>query len=959
MKKIIAGILAVVLTCSAAAIPMGNDESPAKGITASADAYYNAVTLTQDMTINGDAVFESDLDLNGHTLTVTGDMFITGSTFKLNGGTLNVKGSLYFQKVLTSQLTDLSVTTVVTMTNAADQINVDGDFMWDVEKTTAYNSSSKFTAGVITVKGNFTDEANSSVSCIRASGTHKVVFAGNGRQELNLTGWSYLNIIDTQNNQGQYIAATGNFHFKGLARDMTINSEDATIKGVYCTGKNFTINGDVKQEGFIELAGGKLTINGTLKSYNGKINPAGGTLEVKDDLYLRYDYVSNGITKYTDSSTWFSMTNANDKVIVGGNYLHRGSSSFVSKLTSGTFSVGGNFTDISSTSGGSFVSSSAFKLLLNGSGSQKITTNAYTTISQLEIQNPYSREIGFKGGMKVTKLASDAVFAPESLTINQLAVNGHDVTFNGDVKQAVNIDLAGKSMTVKGDLVASKGTMTLNGGQLSVSGDYRLQNESSTTASTASSAIAMKNFADVLNIGGDLLLNTSASSTMTAGTLYLAGNMTDMSTNGVFKASSSHKTVLNGSGAQSIDLPKGTFATLQLTKARSNYTFTKDPCWVTLITVEPVVKSIFQCTVSLSQTSYTYDGAAKQPTVTVKDGSTTLTAGKDYTVSYSSNVNAGTASVTINGTGNYNGSVSKTFTISQKNISLCTAELSQTSYTYDGTAKQPTVTVKDGSTVLKAGTDYTVSYSSNVNAGTAVVTITGKGNFSGSVQRNFTVAPQDMSKCTVVVSTPSNYFRGTRIKPLVTVKIGNTVVDPSNYTLSYTDNLMVGTAKVTVKGRNNYTGSTVQTYEIVQRSIGNCDITLSPSSADFTGERIKPEVSVVCNGAVLYNGNYTVSYSNNLSAGTATVTLTGKKNLKGTVTKTFKINQRSVNNCRIVLTADPSNANKPTVAVMAGDNAVYKGNYTVKYTVVSNNLVNVTVTGTGNLKDSCTVAYYH
>ena len=110
---------------------------------------------------------------------------------------------------------------------------------------------------------------------------------------------------------------------------------------------------------------------------------------------------------------------------------------------------------------------------------------------------------------------------------------------------------------------------------------------------------------------------------------------------------------------------------------------------------------------------------------------------------------------------------------------------------------------------------------------------------------------------------------------------------------------------------------------------------------------------------MLYNGNYTVSYSNNLSAGTATVTLTGKKNLKGTVTKTFKINQRSVNNCHIVLTADPSNANKPTVAVMAGDNAVYKGNYTVKYTVVSNNLVNVTVTGTGNLKDSCTVAYYH
>ena len=158
-------------------------------------------------------------------------------------------------------------------------------------------------------------------------------------------------------------------------------------------------------------------------------------------------------------------------------------------------------------------------------------------------------------------------------------------------------------------------------------------------------------------------------------------------------------------------------------------------------------KTISSNNVSLSQYSYTYDGKAKKPTVIVKDGAIVLKEGTDYTVAYSNNINIGTARVTVTGKGNYTGTVTKEFMITNaappeqgvKNLSQCTIKLSKSSYAYDGKAKKPTVTVKDGAAALKEGTDYTATYSNNINAGTAKVTVTGKGNYKGTVTKNFTI----------------------------------------------------------------------------------------------------------------------------------------------------------------------------------------------------------------------------
>lgn len=145
----------------------------------------------------------------------------------------------------------------------------------------------------------------------------------------------------------------------------------------------------------------------------------------------------------------------------------------------------------------------------------------------------------------------------------------------------------------------------------------------------------------------------------------------------------------------------------------------------------------------LSKTSYIYTGAAIKPEVTVTIGDKTLVQDTDYTVTYSSNKNVGTATVTVEGTGDYTGTITLEFTITAKAISKATITLSPSGYTYNGKVNTPTVTVKDGSKTLVKNTDYTVSLpTGRKNVGSYKITIKGKGNYSGSTTKTFKINPK-------------------------------------------------------------------------------------------------------------------------------------------------------------------------------------------------------------------------
>ncbi len=234
-----------------------------------------------------------------------------------------------------------------------------------------------------------------------------------------------------------------------------------------------------------------------------------------------------------------------------------------------------------------------------------------------------------------------------------------------------------------------------------------------------------------------------------------------------------------------------------------------------------ITAPVSSCTISLDTSEYTYDGTEKKPAVTVAFGTTGLTEGTDYTLSYSNNVNAGTATVTITGMGYYTGSVDKTFTISPKNLEESMVELdTTTSYTYDGTAKEASVTVTDGA-VLANGTDYSLSYSDNINAGTAAVTITGIGNYTGNVIKSFAIDPADISGSTVTAVSGEYVYNGTAQEPSVSVtKDSVSLTEGTDYTdISYSNNVNAGTATVTVTGKGNYTGTASGEFTIEQKTL--------------------------------------------------------------------------------------------------------------------------------------------
>ncbi len=153
-------------------------------------------------------------------------------------------------------------------------------------------------------------------------------------------------------------------------------------------------------------------------------------------------------------------------------------------------------------------------------------------------------------------------------------------------------------------------------------------------------------------------------------------------------------------------------------------------------TVAPLLKV---SNISLAGTSYTYTGKAITPKVTVANASETLST-DNYTVTYSGNTNAGTATAKVTLKGDYyEGSKSLTFKITAKKLTP-TLTLSPASCVYNGKVRKPSVTVKDGTTALKKDTDYTVSYASGrKNAGSYKVSVTLKGNYSGSTSKTFKI----------------------------------------------------------------------------------------------------------------------------------------------------------------------------------------------------------------------------
>ncbi len=378
-----------------------------------------------------------------------------------------------------------------------------------------------------------------------------------------------------------------------------------------------------------------------------------------------------------------------------------------------------------------------------------------------------------------------------------------------------------------------------------------------------------------------------------------------------------------------------------------------------------IVADIDKVTVTGIEPEYKWTGEAIKPEPSLTLGGVPLVKGTDYTVEYTDNTDLGTATVTIKGIGNYNSTKTITFKIVAVDINDATLSGIDSNYAYIGTAITPEPQlVLDGKTLVK-DTDYTVAYSDNTALGTATVTVTGKGNYTGVKTVTFEITAADVENATVTGVDESYGYSGSAIEPAVTVTLGgSTLVADVDYTVTYTDNTALGTANVTVTGKGNYTGVKTVMFEITAADVENATITGVDESYGYTGSAIEPTVTVTLSGITLVKDtDYTVSYTNNTALGTATVTLTGKGNYTGVKTVTFEITAADI--AKATLSGIDKNYPYTGSAITPEPQLVLNGKTLVKdtdFTVTYRNNINlgaavVEINGIGNYTGTKSTAF--
>lgn len=327
-----------------------------------------------------------------------------------------------------------------------------------------------------------------------------------------------------------------------------------------------------------------------------------------------------------------------------------------------------------------------------------------------------------------------------------------------------------------------------------------------------------------------------------------------------------------------------------------------------------------------------YTGHAITPALTIRyineaDSIITLKEGTDYTATYTDNVNQGTATVTIEFTGNYTGNCIIQFKIVARSAENLTFEAIEP-VAYTGEALMPKPVIKNGNLLLVEGTDYELSYSNNIKVGdeTAVITAIFKGNYYGTKEILFTILPRDAKDCTVefVVQNQVYSYNGQVIKPEVIVKYGDKLlVEDTDYTVVYNYDKNVGIKKVQVDFKGNYSGRSYVEFSVISKSISALDLILDGIiDFFFDGTEKNPEITIIdpaikdenvedetteSLGHVLRKGiDYVITFIDNIFAGIATIQIEfveGGNYVGDIIYRTFVIKERTTEH--VVISAIP------------------------------------------------------
>ena len=292
--------------------------------------------------------------------------------------------------------------------------------------------------------------------------------------------------------------------------------------------------------------------------------------------------------------------------------------------------------------------------------------------------------------------------------------------------------------------------------------------------------------------------------------------------------------------------------------------------------------------------TYTTNPIEPDLTITFGEGENamTLVKGTDFTVVYSNNVTVGLATATVTGQGNFTGEASADFNIVSKGLTNdMISPIDDQEYT--GEAQEPELDVNFNGKPLVEGTDYTLEYTDNVEAGKATATITGMGNYTGEASANFYVGRVDLNDETRINIAYIYWedYDGAKHTPRVEVRDGLVpLVLDVDYKMTFKDNVEAGTARITFQGLGSYKGK-VNKYFAIKSYVLDIDMVQNIADQTWTGEAVTPAISVINGNVTLtQDKDFTVKFKNNVNEGTATAIINGTGNFRSIdLVKTFKI----------------------------------------------------------------------
>ena len=297
--------------------------------------------------------------------------------------------------------------------------------------------------------------------------------------------------------------------------------------------------------------------------------------------------------------------------------------------------------------------------------------------------------------------------------------------------------------------------------------------------------------------------------------------------------------------------------------------------------------------------SVEYTGSQIKPEIKVSYNGIMLKENTDYTVSYGSNTSFGQGTITLTFKGNFEGTVTKKFEITQRSAEHCVISY-KTEHDYTGESITPPVTVSYNGEALNKGSDYTISYSDNLDmTDRAKIIITFHNLYDGTVTRYFSIVPPDASGAEIeaIEDDRNRIYTGDEYTPFAPDAVfGYILTKGTDYDVSYRNNVNAGTGYVVYTFKGKFRGKKEMPFTIYPASFTDALIG-TVDEQEYTGNAITPKPSLSWNGLPLTEGtDYTLSYSNNTDEGTATITATGKGNFSGTLIREFTIKRATPDN---------------------------------------------------------------